>query len=49
MEIDMWHPGMDGKMVHIVQITKAGIRQYFTDGKLIMTKEVLKDGTIKET
>jgi hypothetical protein len=49
LKIDIWHPTIDGKFVHIVQITEAGIRQYFTDGKFVMTKEVLADGTIKET
>lgn len=47
MEINIFHPMMNGKFIHIVQITKDGIRQYFTDGKLVLTKEINKDGTVK--
>lgn len=49
MEINIWHPMMDGEFIHIVQVTKDGFRQYFTDGKLILTKEVNSDGTIKQS
>ena len=45
-EIDIWHQ-IDGKWVHIVQRTQNGIREYYTDGKLITTREVNEDGTIK--
>ena len=46
--IDIWHP-FDGKWVHIVQetATKNKIRKYYTDGKLVETKEININGTIK--
>jgi hypothetical protein len=47
MTIEIWHP-IGGKWVHLVQTIKDGIRQYFTDGVLVMTKEINKDGIIKE-
>ena len=46
MEINIWHI-IDSKWVHIVQITKDDIREYYTDGKLTGVKKVNKDGTIK--
>ena len=45
-EIQIWHP-IDGKWVHIQQITKDDTREYYTDGKLITTREINEDGTIK--
>ena len=44
-EMEIWHP-FDGKWIHIAQRTKDGIREYYTDGKLITTREVNEDGTI---
>lgn len=46
MQIEIWHP-INGKWTHIVQITENNIRQYLTDGVLMMTKEINEDGTVK--
>ncbi len=47
MEAEIWHP-IHGLWVHIQQVIKNGNREYYTDGKLVLTKEVKEDGTIKE-
>lgn len=46
LEVEIWHP-INGLWVHIQQTIKDGNREYFTDGKLVLTKEVNEDGTVK--
>jgi hypothetical protein len=44
--IDIWHP-VNGKWLRISQVIKEHEIEYYTDGKMIATREVNKDGTIK--
>ncbi len=45
--IELWHP-INGKWLHIYQIIKEHETVYYTNGKLILTRDVNKDGTIKK-
>ena len=44
----IWHL-FDGKFVHIFQITKGDLREYYTDGVIVATKKVNSDGTVKDS
>ena len=45
--IEIWHP-INDVWAHVQQITKDGIREYYTNGQLITTREVNENGTIQK-
>jgi hypothetical protein len=32
LSVELWHLMPDGRFIHIVQVTKDGVRSYYTDG-----------------
>ena len=38
--LDVWHPVKPGEWLHISQVTKGNMREFYTDGKLILKAKV---------